>query len=125
MRTSRKSRTSVRENPFRSRFEGDADLFPLRQSMRCREEFVQRLVLSLVQAGFLTALVLLIWSIHRAFVRHGTHAAAWIEPACLLLVVFTALSLARKIVSNVRDALLARAEYKRLAAEIAALKDGA
>ena len=125
MRTSRNSRTTVRDHPFRSRFEGDADLFPLRQYMRCRDEFVHRIVVSLIQAGFLVALVYLGLSIHRAFERHGADAAAWIEPVCLVGVGLVMISLGRKSFRNMREAVRVRAEMKILSTEIEDLKDRA
>ena len=123
MRTSRKSRTSDREHPFRSRFAGDADMFPLRQYMRCRDEIAHRVILSVLQAGFLVALVLLGLAIHRAFERHGAGAPGWIEPATLILVAGVMTSLARKMVVNVRESFRVRGEMKRLTAEIRAAKE--
>jgi cytochrome c oxidase subunit IV len=125
MRTSKNSRTKGHDNPFRSRFEGDADMFPLRQYMRCREEIAHRVILSLVQAGFLVALIYLAFAIHRAFERHGTSAAAWIEPATLVLVAVVMLSLTRKMLINIRESLRVRKEMKRLTAEIKSAKDEA
>ncbi len=117
--------TTGHDNPFRSRFDGDADLFPLRQYMRCRDEIAHRVIFSLVQTGFLVALVYLGWAMHQAFVRHGESAPAWVEPASLLLVLVVMVSVGRKIVINVREAVRVRAEMKRLTAEIKAVKDRA
>lgn len=113
MRISKKSTTHDRDNPFRSRFEGDGDSFPLRQMLRCREEFVQRCVLSVVQTGFGVALVMLGMTIHRAFVRHGADAPGWVEPVSLGLVAFVLLLVVRRVVNNVREAVALRGEIRR------------
>jgi cytochrome c oxidase subunit IV len=100
-------------------------MFPLRQYMRCRDEIAHRVILAVIQAGFLVALVILGLAIHRAFERHGASAAGWIEPATLVLVAVVMISLARKMVVNIRESIRVRAEMRRLTAEIQAAKDGA
>ena len=98
-------------------------MFPLRQYMRCRDEIAHRVILAVVQAGFLVALVFLGLAIHRAFERHGASAAGWIEPATLALVGFVMFSLGRKMVVNVRESIRVRTEMKRLTAEIQSAKE--
>lgn len=118
MRISRNSRTTGRDHPFRSRFEGgDADLFPLRQYLRCREEFVQRIIVSVVQAGFMVALVLLARTIHMAFEKHGGGAPGWVEPLSLAGVGLMAVLVVRRLVTNVRQAMELRQDMKRLKLE--------
>ena len=125
MRISKKSTTRDREHPFRSRFAGEAEAFPLRQQLRCREEFVQRCILTVVQTGFGVALVMLGLTIHRALVRHGTTAPDWVEPVSLGLVGLVLLLVVRRVVNNVREAFALRAEMHRLDAEIRDLQEGA
>jgi len=94
-------RVSDEQRPYRSRFAEGSDAFPLRQSLRCRDELIHRgiqLVLSGILAGLLVSFGL---AAHRLFVHHRARAGVWGE-VLLLLVVGVALALtARRLVRNI------------------------
>ncbi len=87
--------------PYRSRFAEDSDAFPLRQSLRCRDELIQRGIkaaLSAVLAGLLVSFGL---SAHRLFDHHRARAGVWGEVLLLGLVLVTLALTIRRLVLNV------------------------
>ncbi len=93
--------------------------------MRCRDELAHRIVLSLVQSGFVVALVFLGWSLHKMFVRHGANVAGWIEPLALLAVLAVIVLSLRRVVRNIIDINELRVELRRLKLEVQDLEDQA
>ncbi|MBK9304666.1 MAG: hypothetical protein IPM94_12480 [bacterium] len=91
---------SDEQRPYRSRFAEGSDAFPLRQSLRCRDELIQRgiqLVLSGILAGLLVSFGL---AAHRLFVHHRARAGVWGE-ILLMGVVGVALALTvRRLARN-------------------------
>lgn len=89
------------QRPYRSRFAEGSDAFPLRQSLRCRDELIQRgiqMVLAAILTGLLVSFGL---TAHRLFVHHRAKAGVWGE-ILLLGVVGVALALtARRLVLNI------------------------
>jgi hypothetical protein len=86
--------------PYRSRFAKDSDAFPLRQSLRCRDELIQRSIkaaLGAVLAGLLVSFGL---SAHRLFDHHRAKAGVWGEVLLLGLVLVTLALTIRRLVLN-------------------------
>ncbi len=90
-------------HPYRSRFAEESDAFPLRQSLRCRDELVQRSVktaLAVILVGLLISFGL---SAHRLFDHHRARAGVWGEVLLLGLVVVTLALTVRRIVTNLLE----------------------
>lgn len=104
---------SDERRPYRSRFAEGSDAFPLRQSLRCRDELIQRsikLALSAILAGLLVSFGL---TAHRLFVHHRAKAGVWGE---ILLVGLVGIALAltvRRIVRNILDIKELLGEWRR------------
>ncbi len=91
MRISRKS--PRKSDAFKSRFlEAGKDAAPMRQSRRLREHLAGEVIQSLLQAGFLVALVFFGRAVVHLFQRHGAHLNPWYLRLCLVgvLVCFAA-----------------------------------
>jgi len=92
---------SEEQRPFRSRFAEGSDAFPLRQSLRCRDELIQRcltLVLTAILAGLLVSFGL---TAHRLFVHHRARAGVWGEILLLGAVGVALILTARRLMRNI------------------------
>lgn len=125
MRITRTSTARDSDRPFRSRFDEGEDLFPLRQSLRARDELVHRLITALILGGFAAALVLFGRAVHRLIARHGDGGAGWLEPAAWALVGLALAVTLRRIWHHVRAIVELREELKNYRREIARLRDRA
>ena len=115
MLITRKSRRSSDDSPYRSRFrDPGSGAFSLRQYLRCREEVVQRIVITAVQACFAVLLVLFGRTLHRMFASHGEGVPGWVELVALALVLIFVLLLVVRIVRNIRGIGELRTEMARL-----------
>jgi len=115
MLITRKSRRPSDDSPYRSRFrDPGSSAFSLRQYLRCREEVVQRIVVTAVQACFAVLLVLFGRTLHHMFASHGRDVPGWVELVALALLLLVVLLLVVRIVRNVRGIGELRAEMARL-----------
>lgn len=86
--------------PNRSRFAENSDAFPLRQSLRCRDELIQttiKTVLSVILAGLLVSFGL---TAHRLFDHHRARAGVWGEVLLLGVVGVVLVLTVRRVVLN-------------------------
>lgn len=104
---------------FDSRFrDGSGGDFPLRQFMRCKEEFSGGLVHLLLLAAFAVTVGLFTKTINNLFLVHGTELNPVYRWAALgLLVIFT-LSILRRLYYKVVELREIRHEMDRLRQEM-------
>ncbi len=118
MLITRKSSRPGDNSPYRSRFRGSGSgAFSLRQYLRCREEFYQRIVVTVVQACFVFFLLMFSRTLHRMFETHGQYVAGWVEILCQVLLLLFVLLFARRVVNNIRNIKWLRGEVARLRRE--------
>ena len=83
---------------FGSRFrDGSAADFPLRQYMRCREDFTSGLVHVVLYVAFAVTLVMFTISLGDLFEAHGENLNPWISRATVVLMGFFILSVLRRL----------------------------
>lgn len=115
-RRSRKSRGT--DSPFKSRFrQAEAD-FPLRQYLRCRDEFTQRVIQSIVLCGIIVALILFGRTLHHLFERHGALVSPWYERFAIFALALVCLFIARRIWRHLVALIELRTEMRSLRAKI-------
>ncbi len=109
---------------FDSRFRsGEGTDFPLRQLMRCKEEFSGGLVHLVLLGAFFITLLGFGQALNSLFVRHGADlnpAYRWIALAMLLLFV---LSVLRRIIHKILDLRDVRRDMALLNLEMARSED--
>ncbi len=93
----RSRKTETDDSRFRSRFRDAEVNFPLRQYMRCRDAFAQRIIHSVILTGIVVALMLFGRTLHHLFERHGMHLNPWYERFCLLALALVCLVILRRI----------------------------
>ena len=122
MLITRKSRKPSDDSSFRSRFrDPGSGAFSLRQYIRCREEFYQRIVVTVVQACFVIFLLMFCRALHLMFKSHGQGVAGWVEIVCQVLLLLFILLFVRRVVNNVRNIKSLRGEMACLRREVADL----
>jgi hypothetical protein len=115
MLISRISRKPSDNSPYKSRFRGaGGGAFALRQYLRCREEFYQRIVMTIVQTCFVIFLLMFARTLHRLFVAHGQDLSIGVEIVCQALLLVFIIFMARRAVRNALDIKMLRHETKRL-----------
>ena len=115
MLISRISRKPSDNSPYMSRFRGTGGgAFALRQYLRCREEFYQRIVVSIVQTCFVVFLLMFARTVHRLFESHGQDLSNWVEIGCQALLAVFIIFMARRAIRNALDIRSLRQEMKRL-----------
>jgi len=125
MLISRKSRKPSDDSPYKSRFRGaGGGAFALRQYLRCREEFYQRIVVTIVQTCFVVFLLMFARTTHRLFVSHGQDLSIWVEVGCQALLAVFILFMARRAIRNALDIKYLHQETKRLYEESRRSEDG-
>ncbi len=117
MLISRRSRR--KSSQFDSRFRsGEGGDFPLRQYMRCKEEFSGGLVHLILLGAFFVTLLGFGKTLNNLFLRHGTElnpAYRWL--ALGLLVIFL-LSVLRRVIHKIQDLRDVRREMAFLKEEM-------
>jgi len=100
---------------FDSRFrDGSGGDFPLRQFMRCREEFTSGLVHSLLYVAFVVTLVIFTLTVSDLFSTHGSDLNPWYRRGALFLMGLFILSVLRRLYYKVMELREIRAEMNRL-----------
>ena len=103
---------------FESRFrDGSRGDFPVRQYMRCREDFSTGLVHILLYGAFAVTLVMFTFSIGGLFSAHGSDLNPWYHRAALVLMALFILSVLRRLYYKVMELREIRAEMARLKGE--------
>ena len=103
---------------FDSRFrDGRAGGFPLRQYLRCREDFTSGLVHALLLMAFSVTLVMFSLAVHDIFLSHGADANPWFHRGTLFLMGLFVLSVLRRLYYKVMDLREIRAEMRHLQEE--------
>ncbi len=119
MLISKRSRKTQRsDSPFHSRFRQIEADFPLRQYLRCRDEFTQRIIHSAVLSGIIVALVLFGRTLHHLFQRHGALVSPWYERTALFALAVVCWLLVRRIWRNLTTLRELRAEMGVLRSRI-------
>ena len=101
---------------FDSRFrDGDGVNFPLRQYLRCREDFSAGLVHLALLGAFALTLVAFGRTVDHLFDAHGAHLNPWLRRGSLALVILAVLSVLWRIgrkIGDLRDTRQAMAHYQ-------------
>lgn len=109
-------RSRRKSEMFESRFrDGSGGDFPLRQYMRCREDFSTGLVHILLYVGFAVTLVMFTISLGGLFEAHGSNLNPWYRRGAVVLMVLFILSVLRRLYYKVM-------ELREIRAEMACLK---
>jgi hypothetical protein len=104
---------------FESRFrDGKGGDFPLRQYLRCREDFTSGLVHLLLYGAFVVALVSFSFTISNLFQAHGADLNPWFRRTALILMAVFILSVLRRLYYKVLELREIRAEMRRLKGEL-------
>ncbi|MEN8005481.1 MAG: hypothetical protein ABFS42_00580 [Candidatus Krumholzibacteriota bacterium] len=111
-------RSRKKSDLFESRFrDGSGGDFPLRQYLRCREDFSSGLVHCLLYVAFAVTLVVFTRTIDDLFSTHGADLNPWYRRGALFLMGLFVLSVLRRLYYKVVDLRETRVEMKRLKAE--------
>ena len=103
---------------FGSRFrDGSAADFPLRQYMRCKEDFTSGLVHVVLYVAFVVTLVMFTISIGDLFKAHGQNLSPWKSRAAVALMALFILSVLRRLYYKVVELRQIRVEMSQLKAE--------
>jgi hypothetical protein len=103
---------------FESRFrDGSGGDFPVRQYLRCREDFTSGLVHILLLVAFAVTLAMFSFTINDLFGAHGAHLNPWIRRATLALMVLFVLSVLGRLYYKVMELKEIRGEMRRLKRE--------
>ena len=103
---------------FESRFrDGSGGSFPVRQYLRCREDFTSGLVHILLLVAFAVTLAMFSFTVNDLFDAHGAHLNPWIRRATLILMVLFVLSVLRRLYYKVMELKEIRGEMRRLKGE--------
>ena len=111
-------RSRRKSDQFGSQFrDGSAADFPLRQYLRCREDFTSGLVHIVMYVAFVVTLVMFTISIGDLFEAHGQNLNPWISRGAVVLMGLFILSVLRRLYYKV-------VELRQIRAEMAELKAG-
>ena len=110
-------RSRRKSEVFASRFrEGGADDFPLRQFLRCREDFSSGVVHALLTVAFMVTLAIFVRTLGHLFDSHGAHLNPLYKWATLGLMALFILSVLRRLYYKVMELREIRKEMARLQA---------
>jgi uncharacterized protein YhhL (DUF1145 family) len=116
MRISKRSRR--KSALFDSRFrDGSGGDFPLRQYLRCEEEFTSGLVHILLYVAFVVTLVIFTRTLSSLFSTHGSDLNPWYHRGALFLMGLFILSVLRRLYYKVMELREIRVEMTRLEGE--------
>jgi uncharacterized protein YhhL (DUF1145 family) len=116
MRISKRSRR--KSALFDSRFrDGSGGDFPLRQYLRCKEEFTSGLVHILLYVAFVVTLVIFTRTLSSLFSTHGADLNPWYHRGALFLMGLFILSVLRRLYYKVMELREIRVEMTRLEGE--------
>lgn len=119
-------RSPRKSEVFTSRFQdGSGSSFPLRQYLRCREDFSAGIVHLVLQGVFVLALVAFARTVDHLFDSHGAHLAAWYRVGALGVLGLGVLGALYRLVRRVADLKDLRAEMARSLAEFRNTEDTA
>ena len=111
-------RSRRRSELFESRFrDGRGGNFPLRQYLRCRDDFTSGLVHLLLYAAFVVILMTFIRAIIGLFSTHGADLNPWFQRGSLFLITLFILSVLRRLYYKVMELREIRVEMSRLKGE--------
>jgi len=111
-------RSRRKSEMFDSRFrDGSGGDFPLRQYLRCREDFNSSLVHILLLLAFVVTLVMFARTIGDLFSVHGGVLNPWFRRGSLILMGFFILSVLWRLYYKVVELKEMRAEMSRLKVE--------
>ena len=100
---------------FESRFrDGRGGDFPLRQYLRCREDFTSGLVHMVLLAVFAFTLVMFGRTVNDLFLAHGADLNPWYRRLAFVLLAAFVLSVLRRMYYKVVDLRDIRGEMRRL-----------
>lgn len=116
MLISRRSRKSSKLFESRFRDGGGVD-FPLRQYMRCREEFLGGLVYVALLSVFSVSLLFFCGTVSELFANHGAHLNPWFQRLALAVVLAFFLVVLRRVFVRLRELGRIRREMHCLKAE--------
>jgi len=110
------SRRSRRKSElFDSKFrDGSGGDFPVRQYLRCREDFTSGLVHILIYVAFAVTLVMFTFTLDDLFTAHGAHLNPWFRRGALVLMALFVLSILRRLYYKVMELRDIRTEMHRL-----------
>ena len=112
-------RSRRRSEIFDSRFrDGKGVDFPLRQYLRCREDFFSSIVHLVVLAAFVVTLCFFATTVGHLFDKHGSHLHSFYRWGAMGLVWLFALVLVRRLFRKFGYLRETRQEMKRLQEEI-------
>jgi hypothetical protein len=111
-------RSRRKSDRFDSRFrDGSAADFPLRQYLRCREDFTSGLVHLVLLGAFVVTLVVFGKAVNGLFDQHGGDLNPWFRRGALLLMGLFVLSVLRRLYYKVVELKEIRSEMAELQAE--------
>ena len=111
-------RSRKKSEMFDSRFrDGSGGDFPLRQYLRCREDFSSGLLHIVLYIAFVITLVFFTRAIIHLFVAHGADLNPWYRRGAILLMGLFILSVLRRLYYKVVDLKETRVEMNRLKEE--------
>jgi len=110
------SRRSRRKSKlFDSKFrDGGGGDFPVRQYLRCREDFTSGLVHILLYVAFAVTLVMFTFTLDDLFTVHGAHLNPWFRRGALFMMALFVLSILRRLYYKVMELRDIRTEMHRL-----------
>ena len=108
-------RSRRKSDAFESRFRnGMGGSFPLRQYLRCREDFSAGLVHAFLTLVFIVTLVVFGRTIGHLFDSHGADLSPWLKRGALALVGLFVLSVLRRLYYKVLELREIRREMAHL-----------
>jgi len=111
-------RSRRKSDLFESRFrDGSGGDFPLRQYLRCRDDFSSGLVHVVLHVAFVVTLVVFARTVMGMFAAHGEHLNPWISRGILVLIGVFILSVLRRLYYKVVELQEIRVEMHRLQEE--------
>jgi hypothetical protein len=111
-------RSRRKSERFDSRFrDGSGGDFPLRQYLRCREDFSSSLVHLVLLVAFVVTLIVFGRAVNSLFDRHGADLNPWFRRGTLVLLAVFVLSVLRRLYYKVVDLKEIRREMARLQTE--------
>jgi hypothetical protein len=103
---------------FESRFsDGRGGDFPVRQYLRCREDFTSGLVHILLYLVFAVTLVMFAFTLDDLFSVHGAHLNPWFRRGALFLMGLFILSVLRRLYYKVVELKEIRGDMRQLQEE--------
>ena len=103
---------------FESRFrDGSGGDFPLRQFLRCREDFTSGLVHTMLYVAFVVILVMFTRTVSDLFSTHGADLNPWFRRGAMFLMGLFILSVLRRLYYKVMELREIRTEMSRLKGE--------